>query len=183
LTSPTYAPISVLQIRINASSRRHPHPVCSGVTMSKARPNARVEVKISPVCSSRRERHVKCDGGPQCSRRKQDGALCPFRPFRREMRPSSRPRLRPSSDACPSDVALPAQAWIPSQRPMLALSDNSSPQHCLGLALRSQSGFCKSLAEANGCFHLPHRPILCQFLPGASIRAAEEIFCQRARCD
>jgi hypothetical protein len=107
--------------------------------MSKARLNGKIEVKISPVCNKCRERHVKCDGGPQCSRCKHEGAVCQFRPSRRGMRPSSQHRLIPSSDDGSPDVVSPARSWMPSELPMLALTDNLSPLHRIASAEQSQS--------------------------------------------
>jgi hypothetical protein len=109
--------------------------------MSKARSsNGKIEVKISPVCNKCRERHLKCDGGPQCSRCRQEGVPCHFRPSRRGMRPSNRRKSTPASDDGTSDVVVPAQTWVRSQRPTLAATDASGTLPCLYPVSRSQSG-------------------------------------------
>ena len=51
--------------------------------------------RVSQVCSSCRSRHLKCDGGPLCSRCHREGIACVFKPSRRGMRPSYRRESAP----------------------------------------------------------------------------------------
>ena len=46
--------------------------------------------RVLQVCSNCRSRHLKCDGGPLCSRCQREGIACVFKPSRRGMRPSCR---------------------------------------------------------------------------------------------
>ena len=119
--------------------------------MPKARSsNGKRDVKISPVCIKCRERHLKCDGGPQCSRCRQEGAPCQFRPSRRGLRPSSRRTSTSTSEDGYPDVVVKSQAWMPRQRPVLAASDLPGTMPSGSPGLRSSSGLPSHLSISAG---------------------------------
>jgi hypothetical protein len=69
--------------------------------------------RVSQVCSNCRERHLKCDGGPLCSRCKNEGVVCVFKPSRRGMRLSNRPKSIPvQRNSSASNMFL---EWSPPQ--------------------------------------------------------------------
>jgi hypothetical protein len=92
------------------------------------KPTLRMEgrrIKLSPVCTNCREKHLRCDGAPQCSRCKRTGAECVFVASRRGMRPN---RTTTSTEAMPDlsgDVLRPA----PSAPSTTTSSSCSSTPH------------------------------------------------------
>ena len=83
------------------------------------------EIKISAVCTNCRERHLKCDGGPLCSRCRNEGAQCIFRPSRRGMRPTSRRVSAPDGRSGAS--AANAQWTFVQPATFMALDHASTP--------------------------------------------------------
>lgn len=118
------------------------------ISMSTARPKGRTEVRISPVCNKCRDRHLKCDGGPQCSRCWQEGAICQFRPSRRGMRRSSQRDSTVTLDDGLSYAALADQILTQSKPPIVVSTGHSTlsalPRDCT----RSQSDSASHLLIA-----------------------------------
>ena len=70
---------------------------------------------MSQVCSNCRDRHLRCDGGPLCSRCKNEGVACVFKPSRRGMRPSN--RRKSMLDHRSSSAPHMFQEWSPPKSP------------------------------------------------------------------
>ena len=86
----------------------------AGMLSSKPASGDKAPAKLSPVCTNCRDRHLKCDGGPLCSRCRNEGATCVFKPSRRGMRPN---RGASTSDRRPSNPAPMNMQWMPIQSP------------------------------------------------------------------
>lgn len=65
------------------------------------------QLKLSPVCTNCREKHLRCDGAPLCSRCRKNGAECIFVPSRRGMRPNRTPSTKALSSLL-DEASLPA---------------------------------------------------------------------------
>lgn len=83
-------------------------------------------LKLSPVCTNCREKHLRCDGAPQCSRCRRNGAECIFVASRRGMRPD-RTTSSANTASGPSDDAL---FPMPSATSTISpISSSPSPHH------------------------------------------------------
>lgn len=76
-------------------------------------PLNRCPARVSHVCSNCRERHLKCDGGPVCSRCRNEGVPCVFKLSRRGKRPPKRQKSIPSPPN--SDTSHMVLQWSLSQ--------------------------------------------------------------------
>jgi hypothetical protein len=82
--------------------------------------------KLSPVCINCREKHLRCDGAPQCSRCRRNGAECIFVASRRGMRPN---RTNPSTNTAPGLSDDPPFLAPSTSSTISSISSSPSPHH------------------------------------------------------
>lgn len=90
-----------------AKSKSRPRRKMADQSRSKGQSEA---VKMSPVCTNCRERHLKCSGPPLCVRCRSEGTQCMFVPSRRGKRPPKEPS--PAPDPTVGSSAQPRYARI-----------------------------------------------------------------------
>jgi hypothetical protein len=85
-------------------------------------PSDMARTKVSNTCTNCRERHLKCDGGPVCSRCRADGSSCIFIASRRGYRmnarrkaPTTPPQPLGLTPQGPSDTSSKHSSWDSSQ--------------------------------------------------------------------
>ncbi|PGH14555.1 hypothetical protein AJ80_05875 [Polytolypa hystricis UAMH7299] len=77
--------------------------------------------RLSSTCTNCRERHLKCDGGPTCSRCRTDGRSCVFVVSRRGRRPGSR------LDTSRGDRLTPSPSFDDSRYTDMQMSSSPEP--------------------------------------------------------
>ena len=92
---------------------------------TQSQPSEGRRLKLSPVCTNCREKHLRCDGPPQCTRCKRNGAECVFVPSRRGMRPNKTPSTRALSGLL-DETLFPAASGSSA---ISSISSSPSPHH------------------------------------------------------
>ena len=130
-------------------------PVSGRLVVKKSRPRRKMSekagvskaksdtLKMSPVCTNCRERHLKCSGPPLCTRCKNEGSQCIFVPSRRGKRPPKErtptpdpqtasnsqprwPRILPSSSSTNLSVPSAVAPIRPSRSPLSQVTTRSA---------------------------------------------------------